>query len=409
MKRTEFLLLLTLAFIQFTNVMDFMIIMPLGNQLMKIFAISPKQFGYIVSSYTITAGVVGFAGAFFIDNFNRKKILLVSYLGFIAGTFTCALAPTFEWMMAARVLTGAFGGVLGTLVLSIVGDTIPNERRGAAMGFVTAGFALASVFGVPFGNFLATTYSWHAPFLFIAGAGIVITGAILMYVPSLNEHIRDKKNRPDPVQVLENLFKNLNQRRALLLMCLLMLSQFTIITYLAAYMEKNVGFTQEQVTYIYLFGGLCTVVSSPLIGKLADKIGKHKVFGVFAALAIIPLLLITHMNASWAIPAVLIVTSFFFIVISGRVVPAMALITGTTFPQTRGSFMSFNSSVQQLSAGIAALIAGSIVTISPAGKLEHYNYVGYIATIACIFSIWAATRIRSAEEYAAAEKRGKAA
>jgi DHA1 family inner membrane transport protein len=404
MRRSETLLLLTLAFIQFTNIMDFMIIMPLGNQLMKTFEIAPYQFGYIVSSYTITAGIVGFFGAFFIDNFNRKSILLACYFGFLIGTLACAFAPGFEWMMAARVLTGAFGGVLGTLVLSIVGDTIPNERRGVAMGLVTAGFAIASVFGVPFGNFLATTYSWHAPFFFIAGAGLLVSIAILIYIPSLDTHIREKEKRPDPFQVMKNLFYNLNQRRALLLMCLLMLSQFTIIPFLAAYMEKNVGFSQVQVTYIYLFGGICTVISSPLIGKLADKLGKQKVFGVFATLALVPIILITNMNSHWTIPIAIVVTSFFFIVISGRVVPAMALITSTTVPQTRGSFMSFNSSVQQLSVGIAAFIAGSIVTASPSGELNNYNMVGYIAAIACVASIWAATRITTAAEYEAKSK-----
>jgi predicted MFS family arabinose efflux permease len=191
----------------------------------------------------------------------------------------------------------------------------------------------------------------------------------------------------------------MNQRRALLLMGLLMMSQFTIIPFIAAFMEKNVGFSQLEVTYIYLFGGLCTVFTSPLIGRLADKIGKQKVYGIFAALAVIPLYLITNMPV-WPIWAVLIVTSFFFIVISGRVVPAMAMITSTAIPQNRGSFMSFNSSVQQLTAGVAAFISGAIVTENSSGQLVNYNVVGYLAIVACFLSIWAASRIVTAEEYA---------
>lgn len=398
MKQKEFYILLTLALIQFTHVMDFMIIMPLGNQLMKLFQITPQQFGFIVSAYTITAGLVGFAGAFFVDNFDRKKLLLSCYAGFLVGTLACAFAPNYGFMLAARIFTGAFGGLLSTLILSIVGDLIPNERRGSAMGFVTAGFSLASVFGVPFGNYLASIYSWHAPFLFIASAGLVVASLIFKFVPFLSGHIQQKSNRPRLTEVVRNLIDNRNQRKALLLMCLLMLSQFSIIPFIAAYMEKNVGFTQIEVTYIYFYGGICSVFAAPLIGRLADRIGKFKVFAIFASLAIIPLFLITNMPAV-PIWMALIVTSFFFIVISGRVVPAMALITSTTTPKSRGSFMSFNSSVQQTSAGVAAFIAGAIVTKDEAGKLQHYPIVGYIAIAACFLSIWAASRILSADEY----------
>lgn len=398
MKRNEYILLLTLALIQFTHVMDFMIIMPLGNQLMKLFEITPQQFGFIVSAYTITAGIVGFTGAFFVDNFDRKKILLVCYAGFLIGTLACAMSPNYSFMLMARILTGAFGGLLSTILLSMVGDAIPFERRGAAMGIVTAGFSLASVFGVPFGNFLATQYSWHAPFFFIAGFGVFVAALIIRFIPFMSGHIQDKSRRPDMLGVIRRLAKNMNQRRALLLMGLLMMSQFTIIPFIAAFMEKNVGFSQIEVTYIYLFGGLCTVFTSPLIGRLADRLGKQKVFGIFASLALIPLFMITNMPP-WPIWAVLIVTSFFFIVITGRVVPAMAMITSTALPQNRGSFMSFNSSVQQLTAGIAAFISGALVTEDAQGKLENYNIVGYIAMIACVFSIWAAYRIVSADEY----------
>lgn len=398
MNRKETILLLTLALIQFTHVMDFMIIMPLGNQLMKLFEISPQQFGFIVSAYTIMAGIVGFTGAFFVDNFDRKKILSVCYTGFLIGTLACAISPNYEFMLLARILTGAFGGLLSTLILSIVGDAIPFERRASAMGVVTAGFSLASVFGVPFGNFLATRFTWHAPFFFIAAFGVLVSLLIFRFVPLMNDHIQDKSRRPDLIGVIKRLRKNMNQRRALLLMGLLMMSQFTIIPFIAAFMEKNVGFSQLEVTYIYLFGGLCTVFTSPLIGRLADNIGKQKVYGIFAALAVIPLYLITNMPV-WPMWAVLVVTSFFFIVISGRVVPAMAMITSTAIPQNRGSFMSFNSSVQQLTAGVAAFISGAIVTENLSGQLVNYNVVGYLAITACIISIWAAFRIVTAEEY----------
>lgn len=389
-------MLITLALIQFTHVMDFMIIMPMGNQLMGIFQIGPSEFGHIVSSYNVTAGLVGFAGAFFVDNFDRKRLLRWMYLGFLLGTLACAFAPSYKWMLLARVLTGAFGGLLSTLMLSIVSDAIPLARRASAMGIVTSGFALASVFGVPFGSFLASAFNWHAPFLFIAAIGLLIQIGLQVFVPPMNSHIRLRQDRPNPLKVMLNLSRNLNQRRALFLMSMLMFSQFTLIPFIAPYMELNVGFTRDQVNWIYLFGGLCAVFTAPLVGRLADRIGRLKVFLLFAAITLAPVLLITHMGPI-GVPLALVVTSSFFIAVNGRVVPAMAIITSTTEPQTRGSFMSFNSSVQQLSAGLAAYIAGSIVTKNPDGSLANYNTVGWIAFGAGLICMYAATRIKPAE------------
>lgn len=396
MPRKEILLLLTLALIQFTHVMDFMIIMPLGRTLMNTFEINPQQFGFIVSAYNITAGIMGFFGAFFVDNYDRKKLLLTCYLGFLAGTFACAFAPDYGFMLAARILTGAFGGLLSTLILSIVGDAIPETRRATAMGYVTAGFSLASIFGVPFGNFLATQLNWHAPFLFIGLIGIAISALAWFSIPSMSEHITAKAHRPEPIAIISNVVHNINQRRALMLMSLLMLGQFTVIPFIAAYMESNVGFSQMEVTYIYLFGGLCTVFSSPLIGRLADRAGKKKIFNLFALLVTLPLFLITHMGM---IPVwmALIVTSIFFIVVTGRMIPAISMITSTALPQNRGSFMSFNSSVQQLSAGVAAYISGAIVVENQAGQLVNYNFVGYLAIVSSLAAIYAASKIYSVE------------
>lgn len=396
MSRKDYFLLFTLALVQFTHVMDFMIIMPMGNQLMQIFAIGPAKFGQIVSSYNIAAGIVGFAGAFFVDRLDRKRLLTWAYTGFLLGTLACAFAPDYELMLASRILTGAFGGLLSSVIYSIISDHFPLERRASAMGIVTSGFALASVFGVPFGSYLAGTYSWHAPFLFVAAVGVFIIGGIIAFIPAMRAHLGDSTTRPNPVTVIKNLAANKNQQRALLLMSLLMFSQFSIIPFIAPYMETNVGFTRNEVNLIYLFGGLCAVFTAPLTGKLADRIGRQKVFRIFGILLFIPVLLITNMTA-WPVWLALIVTSVLFITINGRVVPAMAIISSTTEPKTRGSFMSFNSSVQQISSGIAASIAGAIVTRNELGRLEHYNWVGYIALLAGLLALIAANKVRAAE------------
>jgi predicted MFS family arabinose efflux permease len=391
--KKERLLLLTLAAVQFTHIMDFMIMMPLGPQLMRIFDIDPKQFGLIVSSYTITAGVSGFIAAFFIDRFDRKQALMFVYAGFTIGTIACALAPTYQLLLTARSIAGMFGGVQGALILSIIGDAVPNERRGRAMGIVMAAFSVASVFGVPFGLFIATKFSWHAPFFFLGGLSLLISTLIFIMVPSMKGHLKQKGNRPNPWEILKTIFTNSNQVMALFFMMLLMLGQFSIIPFISPYMVSNVGFTEGQLTYIYLIGGGLTIFTSPLIGRWADKYGKLNVFTVFACIVLVPLFLITNLPAV-AIPLALLVTSLFFVCAGGRMIPASAMITATVKPHNRGSFMSINSSVQQLSSGMASLIASSIVKKGPTGALMNYSYVGYIAIAATVAAMFIARKLR---------------
>lgn len=276
--KKEKLLLFVLACVQFTHIVDFMIIMPLGDTLMKAFSIQPHQFSYIVSSYTFSAGTVGLISALFIDKFDRKTMLNYCYLGFVVGTLACALAPSYHFLLAARIFTGAFGGVLGALILSIIGDVIPLERRATAMGVVMAAFSAAAVFGVPFGYVLANKFNWHAPFYFLSLLGIIIFFLIYYLIPPLNIHLSKGKEVQNPFKVIGAIFQNSNQVTALFFMMLLMFGQFTIIPFIAPYMERNVGFEKDQITYIYLAGGLCTLVSSPLIGKFADKYGRFKIF-----------------------------------------------------------------------------------------------------------------------------------
>jgi predicted MFS family arabinose efflux permease len=165
--KKEKILLFILASIQFTSIMDFMIMMPLGPQLMRIFQINPQEFGFLVSAYTFAAGFSSFIGVFWIDNFDRKKALMNMYLGFLLGTLACALSPTYTILVLSRILTGLFGGLLMALVFSIIGDVIEEKRRGTAMGYVSTSFSLASVLGVPFGLFIASFWNWHAPFFFL--------------------------------------------------------------------------------------------------------------------------------------------------------------------------------------------------------------------------------------------------
>lgn len=394
--RQEKILLALLASIQFSSIVDFMIMMPLGPQLMRIFSINPHQFGLLVSSYTFCAGITGFLAAFFIDKVDRKQALLFFFVGFSLGTIACALAPTYELLLIARGLTGVFGGVLGSLVLSIVSDSISYERRGSAMGVIMTSFSLASVLGVPFSLFLANAFSWHAPFLFLGGSSLVLCILVWAKVPAMRYHLIEKRPKESPLRTLTRVLKNKNQRRALVFMSSVMFGHFAIIPFLSPSLVANAGMTEAQLPLMYMAGGICTFFTSPLMGRFSDRYGKHLVFLVCALLTIIPYFVITHMNATplWLI---LLVCAFFFVISGGRLIPATALVSGTSLPQTRGSFMSIVSSVQQLSSALSSYLAGLIVTNDANGRLVNYPVVGYVAIAFTFLAIFLSRRILAIE------------
>lgn len=396
MLKQEKILLFTLASVQFTNIMDFMIMMPLGPQLMRIFGITTQQFGLVVSAYTFSAGASGIFAAFIIDRFDRKRFLQILYLGFLIGTCACGLAPNYKLLLAARIFTGVFGGVLGALVLSIVGDVIPFERRGQAMGIIMAAFSVASVFGVPFGLFIATQFDWHAPFLFLVVCGLPVLIGIYKFIPNITAHIHSAQSRPNPIMILKGITSDGNQRKAITLMMMLMFGHFSIIPFLSPYLVSNVGFQESQLAYVYAVGGALTIVSSPIIGKWADRYGKLKIFTIFVILCTIPIYLLTNLSITplWI---ALSISGTFFVFSGGRFIPAQAMVTSTVTPENRGSFMSISSSLQQLCAGLAAYVAGVIIVKQPDGTLSNYQWVGYISIGATLICLYLARRIRTAD------------
>lgn len=397
--KNERLLLLILASSMFAHIMDFMIMMPLGPQLMRIFSINPQQFSLLVASYTITAGVTGFLAAFLIDRYDRKKSLLFIYVGFSIGTLACAFAPNFYFLLITRSVAGAFGGVLGALILAIVSDAIPLERRAKSIGIVMASFSVASVAGVPFGLYLASHFDWHAPFLFLGIFCALVTFMIVGFVPPITAHLTSGHPRKNPMEVLKVVFGQKNSRLGLTFASVLMLGHFTIIPFIAPYMVGNVGFTEQNLTYIYLVGGALTIFFSPWVGRMADKHGRLQIFTIFAILSLFPVLIITNMPPTplWL---ALIVTGFFFIFANGRMVPATTMETALIAPEHRGSYMSIRSSVQQLASGLASFVAGVIITEKPstvtasAKALVNYQYVGLIAVFFSLISLWVARQLK---------------
>ncbi|MCC6274270.1 MAG: MFS transporter [Leptospiraceae bacterium] len=388
----ERLAVFTLAAIQFTHMVDFVIIMPLGPQFMRVFSIGPAEFGFLVSSYTFSAGTFGLLGAFFVDKFDRKILLIFTYAGFSLGTFFCAIAPNFFFLLVARIVAGAFAGIVWSTILSVIGDIIPETRRGRATGTVMSAFSVASIVGIPLGLYLANSFGWAFSFYILSFFCLVILALSWYALPSVKEHI-SKSDDLNPFQSFLKVLQNPNHYKAFLFTTSLMFAGFSVIPYISPYMVANVKILETDLPYIYFFGGIFTFFTSQLIGRLADKFGKALLFKIVATLSMIPIYFITNLKEISLFLAVSI-TTIFMIFVSGRFVPALALINSAADPKYRGSFMSVNSAIQQLAAGLASSIAGFIIATGQNGVLMNYEKVGYLSICATILSLFIAGRIK---------------
>jgi len=383
--------LLTLAGIQFSHVLDFMIMMPLGPILISVFGISTHEFGLLVASYSFSAAFSGLLAATFIDRFERKRLLLLMFALFGIATLACGLAPGYVTLLVARGLAGAFGGVLGALVQTMVGDAIPFARRAKAGGIISSAFSISTVAGVPISLWLANHFGWRAPFIFIAALVVVFMLVALRILPELRQHISSEK-RSHPFAALFTVLRDGNHLRALLFSALIIYSGFTIIPYITIYSVGNIGLTQHDLPYIYLAGGAATLISARAIGQWADFYGKVRVYRLVAFAAMLPLIVITQLQSA-SLGLWIIFTSLFFVLVSGRMIPAMAIITSAAQPKLRGTFMSLNATTQSLAMGLASTLAGFIISQDSAGKIVDYQSVGYVAITANLLAIWFVGRI----------------
>ena len=386
MSKKERLIIVLLASINFTHILDFMIMMPLGNYLMPFFHISPRQFSFLVGAYPITAFFSGFAAAFFVDKFDRKKVLVFAYIGFLIGTLACGVAPTYGLLLAARILTGLFGGLIGAQVLSIVADLFGYERRGAAMGAVMSSFAIASTIGVPLALYLANLFNWHAPFIFVAVLGVVIVPLVIKFIPGMDGHVKEKDANAHRFHVLLNVIGSREQSLALVFSALVMMGHFLIIPFINPYLEFNKHYSRDLTPLIYFFGGIASFCAALILGRVSDKVGKLQVFSWSVLFSFGMVWIITNLPI---LPFSIVILFFaiWFVVATGRAVTAQAMISNVVKQEQRGSFMTFNSSVQQLGTGLASLIAGFIVTKDNTGKLFRYEWVGYISILVLLVGL----------------------
>ncbi len=396
----ERLLLWSLAAVNFTHIVDFMVMMPLGPQLTKLFHVSDAEFGLLVSAYSLAAGLSGLLVSMVIDRFERKRALLLVYAGFAVATLACGLAPTYGALLAARVAAGVFGGVLGALVQTIVGDAVPFERRGQAMGLVMSAFSMSTVAGVPLSLWLASRWGWHMPFFAIAAASVVVWLTAWRSVPLLRSHMTGVSAQP-PITQLKRVLAEPNHWRAFALSMLMLSGSFSIIPYITIYTTANVGLSQAQVPYVYFAGGVATLFTARLWGRLTDRWGKVFMFRVISVLAVLPMLALTHLPVV-ALPVLLVVTTAFFVFVSGRMVPGMALLTAAPEPSVRGSFMSVNGALQSAAMGVSAWVGGLMISRTPDGLVQGYGRAGWLALVTTLIMVWWVGRLRLHTQPAAA-------
>ncbi|MBC7664585.1 MAG: MFS transporter [Caulobacter sp.] len=378
-----------LAFLQFAVILDFMIMAPLGAMIMPALSISPKQFGLVVSAYAFSAGVSGFVTAGFADRFDRKKILMFFYAGFLVGTLWCGLAPTFGLLLAARVFTGLFGGVIGSVVLAIATDLFEVSLRGRVMGLIQTAFAASQVLGLPIGLFLSNRWNWHAPFIVLAVLGLAGLAVISAKLKPVDSHL-GKPQEHSPFMHLWHTISEPRHLLAFLTVTLLATGGFMLMPFSSAFLVHNLGIDLAHLPTIYFFTGICTMVFGPLIGKAADKFGKFPVFLFGSVLSLVMVVVYTHMDAT-PLAAVVLINVVMFVGIFSRMIPFQALSSQVPEPTKRGAYNAISASIQQVSGGIASLVAGHIVTQGADGRIEHFPEVGYVVvgtTLLAIGLVW---------------------
>lgn len=381
--RYQVFMIAVLALLQFTVILDFMVMSPLSAFLIPELHISTAQFGVVVSAYAFSAGISGLLAAGFADKYDRKKLLLFFYTGFLAGTVLCAVAPNYHFLLFARIITGLFGGVLSSVSMAIVTDLFKLEVRGRVMGFVQMAFAASQVLGIPIGLVLTNHFGWHSPFWLVAGFGLLLGIAIVAYMKPITGHLKLQHER-SPVMHLLKTVSFSPYVLAFFTTTMLATGGFMLMPFGSAFGVNNLGLTNQQLPTLYFVSGIFSLLFGPLIGLLSDKVGKYTTFvgGTVVSIAMVAIYTNLGVTPLWLVIAINVVL---FAGIMGRMISSQALISAIPEPQDRGAFMSINSSVQQISGGIASTAAGLIIyQATPTSKLQHYDTLGYIVILTMI-------------------------
>jgi multidrug resistance protein len=379
------LIIALIAFLQFTIILDFMILAPLGALIIPALKITPAQFGLLVSIYAFSAGLSGLLAAGFTDRFDRKKLLLFFYVGFVLGTLLCALAHSYHFLLFARLITGLFGGVIGSIVFAITTDLFEYRQRGRVMGVVQTAFASSQVLGIPLGLYLSNHWGWNAPFLLIVASSLAVGFVIVIKMRPINAHL---KLRPDhsPLHHFVHTVSNPRYLQGFATTGLLTVGGFMLMPFMSPFTVHNLGIPIDRLPLIYMVTGVGAMIAGPLIGRISDAVGKFIVFAFGCAATIIMVTIYTHLGIT-PLAVVVLVNVLLFIGVSSRMISSSALISAIPNPLDRGSYMSISASIQQFSGGIAATVAGLIVIQRPSGALERFDVLGYLLVATTLISL----------------------
>jgi predicted MFS family arabinose efflux permease len=380
--RYQKFVVLVLAFLQFTIILDFMIISPLGALLLQDLHITTRQFGLVVSAYAFSAGVSGVLSAGFADKFDRKRLLLFFYAGFLLGTLLCAVADTYQFLLGARIVTGVFGGVIGSVIMAIVADLFPLEMRGRVMGTIQTAFAASQVLGLPLGVALSNHWGWHVPFIMILAVGAPAGLLIAMRLQPIVEHLK-APSKKDPVQHLIATATERRYLRTFLATTMLATGGFMLMPFGSTFLVNNMGIPFAKIQWIYVSTGVVTLIAGPLLGKVADSIGKYKLFVIGSLVGAAVVAIYCNMGRT-TLATVIAINAVLFVAITSRMISAMALTSAVPDMPDRGAFMAVNAALQQFAGGIASSVAGLIVVQVPDGHLLHYDILGYVVVAAML-------------------------
>ncbi len=384
-----------LALLQFTVILDFMIISPLGFLLMKVPGINTTRFGLIVSSYAISACLSSIVAAGFVDKYDRKKVLLFFYAGFVLGTLCCALSNSFWTLLGARIITGLFGGVIGAISMSIITDLFALNQRGKVMGFVQMGFAASQVLGIPIGLFFAPRWGWQSAFMMIVVLALAIIGLIFFYLKPIDKHLAVQTDK-NPFLHLFHTLGNKKYRAAYIAVTFLPVGGYMLMPFGSAFSVNNLHIHQEDLQWLYLASGLSSVVIMPVVGRLSDKYDKYKVFFAGSLIAIIMVNIYVNLPPV-SLFVLMAINIFLFMGIMSRIVPATTLNSAIPELADRGAFMSICAALQQMAGGIGAFVAGLIVhQQTNTSPLQNYNILGIVVsafTVICLLLVYQVSKI----------------
>lgn len=361
--------------------------MPLGPILMRTLSITPLQFGTLVSSYNVSAAGTGILYGVIADKYDRKAMLQLNFVGFILGTIACGFAQNFETLVIARVIAGGFGGTLTSVVMAMVTDLIPFERRGKALGIVMSAFSVASIIGVPIGLLIAESFDWHYTFYFIALFSFFILILSSIIFPPLRSHVKSKSTITMNIKRLLIILFQVDYLKCYFLTFVNVFSIFCLIPYLSPYAVKNIGILETDLKYMYFIGGVCTVIAASFIGKLTDKIGAFRVMTGLIIISFFPIYFYSHAGVM-PFSIFLFISAIFMMTVSGRMIPLMTMVSDIVNSDDRGTFMGLMNAIRSLGTALATFFAGFIIVEHSDGSLLGFDKIGIFSILLSFLTIF---------------------